>query len=278
MMIMLTAVVAYLAVAPKVSGAQLAALALAMLLGSASSSVFNHFWDRDIDRLMARTRNRPLATGPLTDHPERALWFAGALMVAGVGLAALALNWVAAAHLFLGIFFYGVVYTVWLKRRTWWNIVVGGAAGSFAVLAGAAAADPSVWLLPWLMAITLFLWTPSHFWALAILLKDDYAMAKVPMLPCLVGEARCSRAILVNTLLLVASVFLPVVLGQLGWAYGLLAGAFSARFLWQSCSLCRQPDRERARRVFLGSMVFLSGLFLAVLVDRHLPGLLGGGL
>ncbi|MCF8480570.1 MAG: heme o synthase [Rhodospirillum sp.] len=276
LMIMLTAVVAYLAVTPHVSGPQLAALALAMLLGSASSSVFNHFWDRDIDRLMDRTKNRPLANGALVETPERALWFAAGLLVAGVGLAALALNWVAAGHLFLGIFFYGIVYTVWLKRRTWWNIVIGGAAGSFAVLAGAAAADPSAWLLPWLMATTLFLWTPSHFWALAILLKDDYAQAKVPMLPCLVGNARCSRAIMVNSLLLVVSVFVPAALGELGLLYTLVAGGFSARFLWQSWRLCKDPSRDQARRVFLGSMVFLSGLFLAVLVDRHLPGLLNG--
>ncbi len=272
MMIMLTALVTYLAIAPQINGIQALALALAMLLGSASSSVFNHVYDRDIDRLMARTARRPMASG-LIEKPQGMLLFAAALLISGVGLAAAALNWVAAAHLFLGAFVYGIVYTVWLKRRTWWNIVIGGAAGSFAVLAGAAAADPGVWLLPMLMAVILFLWTPSHFWALAILLKDDYAAAKVPMLPCLVGEARCARAIMVNTLLLIAAVMVPVAVGALGWIYAAVAGLASLRFLQQNCRLLKSPNRTEARKVFLGSMIYLLGIFIAVLLDRHLPGL-----
>lgn len=268
--IALTAMVGYAAVAETVSAAQLGLLALAMLLGSASSSIFNHFYDRDIDRLMTRTARRPLASGAMA-NPYGALALAGALLVAGLSLAGGAFNWAVAAHLFLGAFVYGIVYTVWLKRRTWLNIVIGGAAGSFAVLAGAAAVDPTIWLLPTLMAITLFLWTPSHFWALAILLKDDYARAGVPMLPVLVGERRCARWIMANSVLLVGSAALPWLMGELGLLYGLVSAAFGAHFLWLSWKLLKSPDRAMARRTFFGSMQYLMGVFLAVVLDKHLP-------
>lgn len=271
-MIALTAMVGYAAVAEDISAGPLLVLGLAMLLGSASSSVFNHFYDRDIDRLMVRTQKRPLASGAMR-NPAAALWLAGVLLVAGLWLAAGSFNWAVAVHLFLGAFVYGVVYTVWLKRRTWLNIVIGGAAGSFAILAGAAAVDPNIWLLPTLMAVTLFLWTPSHFWALAILLKDDYARAGVPMLPVLVGEARCARWILVNTVALVASAALPWVLGELGWLYGVLATAAGLRFLWLNVRLCRDPGPAMARRTFLGSMQYLGAVFLAVVLDKHLPAI-----
>lgn len=269
MMIALTAVMGYVAIADKVEPAELALLALAMLLGSASSSVFNHFYDRDIDALMTRTARRPLASGALAD-PRRVLWLAAALLALGLALSLYSFNAVVALHLFLGAFFYAVVYTVWLKRRTWLNIVIGGAAGSFAVLAGGAAVDPSRWLLPALLALTLFLWTPSHFWALAILLKDDYRRARIPMLPVLVGDRRCARYILVNSLALVASSLLPWALGQLGAVYGAGAVATGGYFLWTNWRLLRDPSRPPARKAFFGSMIYLVGLFLAVLLDVHL--------
>lgn len=272
MMIAMTAMVGYAAVAEEVSALHLVVLGLAMLLGSASSSVFNHYYDRDIDRLMARTAKRPLASGAMS-HPAGALALAGGLLIAGLWLAGGAFNWAVAAHLFLGAFVYGIVYTVWLKRRTWLNIVIGGAAGSFAILAGGAAVDPSIWLLPTLMAVTLFLWTPSHFWALAILLKDDYAKAGVPMLPVLVGEKRCACWILVNSVLLVGSSLLPWVLGELGVVYGALAAVAGARFLYLNVKLWRDPSRALARKTFLGSMTYLMGLFVAVIVDKHVVGL-----
>ncbi len=268
-MIALMAVMGYLAVAETVRLDQMAALALAMLLGSAASSVFNHYYDRDIDQLMVRTARRPLASGML-EEPRQVLWLAAVLLVLGLALALAAFNPVVALHLFLGAFFYAVVYTVWLKRRTWLNIVIGGAAGSFAVLAGGAAVDPGQWLLPTLLAVTLFLWTPSHFWSLAILLKDDYARARVPMLPCLVGEGRAAWAILGNTVLLVASSLLPWAVGELGWVYGTGAALLGARFLWINWLMVLTPSRDLARRNFLGSMTYLAGLFVAVLVDVHL--------
>ena len=266
LMVALMAVMGYVAVAPKVNAGALGLLALAMLLGSASSSVFNHFYDRDIDRLMARTSRRPLATGANT-HPARVLWFAGFLLVAGCGLAMLYFNFVVALHLFLGAFFYAIVYTVWLKRRTWINIVIGGAAGSFAVLAGGAAVNPAQWLLPFLLSVTLFLWTPSHFWALAILLKDDYQKANVPMLPVVKGVPATARYIFINTVLLVASTFLPLAFGELGLVYGVGAAALGAWFTWDCWRLLKNPERLVARRVFFDSMIYLVGLFVAVLVD-----------
>lgn len=270
-MIALTAVMGYVAVAPTVKPVHLLLLAVAMLLGSAASSIFNHYYDRDIDRLMARTAGRPLASGLIAD-PAQVLWLAAALLAAGLGLALAAFNALAALHLFLGAFVYAVVYTVWLKRRTWANIVIGGAAGSFAVLAGGAAADPQQWLLPTLLAVTLFLWTPSHFWSLALLLKEDYARARVPMLPCLVGERRTAIAILLNSVLLVAASLSPVAAGEFGPVYGVLAAALGARFLWSNWQLLRQPGPVWARKNFLGSMSYLGGLFIAVVADKLFLG------
>jgi protoheme IX farnesyltransferase len=266
-LIALSAMAGYAAVAPKVDGWQLLILFVAMLLGSSGSAVFNQYYDRDLDRLMPRTAGRPLAAGTLGE--ESALWFAGILLVTGCVIALLAFNWVVAIHLFSGAFVYGIVYTVWLKRRHWTNIIIGGAAGSFAVLAGAAAFDASQWLLPTLMAITLFLWTPSHFWSLAILIKDDYAKAGVPMLPVVAGDAVTSKWILANTIALVISALLPTVFGQLGVLYAVVSTLFGARFLWLNWKLVQDPSRDLARRNFLFSMQYLAGVFLAVVVDKH---------
>ena len=269
-LIALSAMAGYAAVAIHVDARQLGVLFVAMLLGSSGSAVFNQFYDRDIDGLMPRTARRPLVNGSVADV-RNALVFAGVLLVAGCALALLAFNWVVAAHLFLGAFVYGIVYTVWLKRRHWTNIIIGGAAGSFAVLGGAAAVDPNLWLLPALMAITLFLWTPSHFWSLAILIKDDYAKAGVPMLPVVAGDAVCAKWILANTVALVGSALLPVAFGELGWLYGVVSTAFGLRFLWLNVKLVQDPSAVWARRNFLFSMQYLAGVFLAVVLDRHVP-------
>ncbi len=144
---------------------QSAGLALAVLGASGAAGAFNHYYERDIDRLMHRTRARPFASGALRASPW---WLVGflALLTASLALAALTTNVVAALFVFLGAFTYGIVYTVWLKRRSTWNIVVGGLAGSFAVLAGAAAVDPMPQVFPMVLAVVLFLWTPPHFWSL----------------------------------------------------------------------------------------------------------------
>lgn len=275
-LIAVTAVAGYAALAKTVDPVQVALLFVTMLLGSFGSAVLNQYYDRDIDRLMPRTATRPLAAGTFGD-PSRALWFAAALLAAGTAIAVTAFNWLVATHLVLGASVYGVVYTVWLKRRHWTNIIIGGAAGSFAILAGAAAVDPTKWLLPWLMAVTLFLWTPSHFWALAILIKDDYAKAGVPMLPVVKGDAACARWIFGNTLALVISAALPWLFGELGAVYGVLSLLFGLRFIQLNVELVRDPSRMNARRNFLFSMQYLAGVFLAIVIDRHVdwPALIG---
>ena len=240
-------------------------LALAVLVASASAGAFNQVYEAEADRLMARTRGRAFASGALTPSP---LWLAviGALLVVAVGATALVVNPLAALFIFLGAFFYGMVYTVWLKRRTWANIVVGGLSGSFAVLAGAAAVDPALGALPLLLALVLFLWTPPHFWSLAIACRDDYAAAGVPMLPVVVGVPRAARIVHANATVLVAVSLLPVFFGAgpVVLAGALLGGAY---FLRKTYALARAPSRATAMASFFASMVQLSALLAAVAVD-----------
>ncbi|MBF0110549.1 MAG: protoheme IX farnesyltransferase [Magnetococcales bacterium] len=268
-MIALTAVVAYLAMTKDVRWDHILLLIVVMLLGSSSSAVFNHWYDRDIDRRMERTAKRPLASGALS-HPSHALWLAGILLVLGVVLAVWWFNSVVGLHLFLGAFFYGVVYTVWLKRRSWMNIVLGGLAGSFAVLAGAASVNPELCALPLSLAVVLFFWTPSHFWSLAIFLREDYRKVGVPMLPVVVGEKKTALFIFGNTLLLVLASVMVWHFSTLGWVY--LTGAILAGllFLMGNWSLIRTPTREMGWRNFIGSMRYLGILFLAIVLDVHL--------
>ncbi|MBI2239506.1 MAG: protoheme IX farnesyltransferase [Magnetospirillum gryphiswaldense] len=262
-----TAATGYAAMVEKVDPLSMALLVLAMLLGSGGSAVFNHLYDRDIDAVMKRTRNRPLVVGSISNTD--ALLLSAGLTIAGLSTAVMTLNWVVAAHLFLGIFVYAIVYTVWLKRRTWWNIVFGGAAGSFALLAGAALGEPAQWLLPALLAITLFLWTPSHFWALAILLADDYRAAGVPMLPVVVGEKRTSLWILANSVTLVGSSLLPWGLGLLGPLYGWGAVGLGTVLLGLNLKLVASPSRRWAGWNFAWSIPYLLGLLCIIALDKH---------
>ncbi|MBF0124705.1 MAG: protoheme IX farnesyltransferase [Magnetococcales bacterium] len=268
-MIALTAVVAYLAMAEQVGVWHTIGLIVVMLLGASSSAVFNHYYDRDIDRRMTRTSQRPLARDLLV-MPQRVLWLAAALLLSGLSLALWFFNPVVAVHLFLGAFFYGVVYTVWLKRRSWLNIVLGGLAGSFAVLAGAASVRPELCALPLLLALVLFFWTPSHFWSLAIYLKEEYAKVGVPMLPVLVGEQRAARYIFANTLLLVASSLLPWFFGELGALYAVGAVGAGGLFLFGNWRMIQEPTREMGWKNFTGSMRYLGILFLAIVLDSRL--------
>ena len=265
------AAVAGLAVTPGVlQGWQVAVLTLAVLVSSAAAGAFNQYAERDLDARMARTRNRPFVSGALV-HGPLWLWVIGAMTAASVLAAGIAANWLAAFYVFMGAFTYGVVYTVWLKRRTWLNIVVGGLAGSFAVLAGAAAVTPtlspaSIWL-----AVALFLWTPPHFWSLAIVYREDYAGAGVPMLPVVVGDARCARIILGSALVLVASTLMPALHG-LGWIYLAAAVAGGAYFISTCVALVRDPGRRAARASFRASLVQLSLVLFGAIADTALRG------
>jgi protoheme IX farnesyltransferase len=247
---------------------QAAVLVLAVLVSSAAAGAFNQYVERDLDVRMARTRNRPFVTGALPHSPAW-LWLIGAMIVAAVLAATLATNPVAALYVFLGAFTYGVVYTVWLKRRTWWNIVIGGLAGSFAVLAGAAAVNPVPGPEALALAVVLFLWTPPHFWSLAIACRDDYAAAGVPMLPVVVGDERAARAIFTGAALLVAASLVPAAFGM-GWIYlaaALLGGAW---FLLKCRSLLERPGRETARASFRASLAQLGAVLLGAVIDSML--------
>ncbi|MEN8107265.1 MAG: heme o synthase [Pseudomonadota bacterium] len=267
--IMLTAL-AGIAVAPGPAPEpwQIAVLALAVLLSSASAGAFNMYMERDLDARMQRTRNRPFVTGQFTAN---GYWLTGIalLLAVSIAAAALATNAVAALYVFLGAFVYGVVYTVWLKRRTWMNIVVGGLAGSFAILAGAAAVDPGLAPAPVILAVVLFLWTPPHFWSLAFKYKDEYAAAGVPMLPVVVNEATAARIILAHTILLVGLSLLPVMYG-LGWIYLLGAAIGGGWFVWTSIGLVRSPSAQTAMINFHASLLQLSLLLVAAILDAWL--------
>ena len=269
MLIMLTAI-GGLAIVPdgSVTVLQALVLALSVFVASASAGAFNQFVEADSDRLMSRTRSRAFASGAL---PRSKAWLAVivGLLVAAVAAAAWWVNVVAASFVLLGALTYAVVYTLGLKRRTAWNIVVGGLAGSFAVLAGAAAVNPQIGPQALMLALVLFLWTPPHFWSLAIASEAQYAAAGVPMLPVVVGTARAARIVHANTMVLVAASLLPLAFGA-GWAY--LAGALigGVHFLRKTQALVRSPQRSTAMAAFFASMVQLSALIGGVLIDAAL--------
>jgi protoheme IX farnesyltransferase len=260
-----------LAVAPGAApaGWRVALLALAVVVSSAAAGAFNQYVERDLDVRMSRTRHRPFVTGRLV-HSRRWIAIIALMCAASVALAALVANSMAALYTFSGAFVYGVVYTVWLKRRTPMNIVVGGLAGSFAVLAGAAAVTPDgVGAVPLWLAVVLFLWTPPHFWSLAIACRADYEAAGVPMLPAVVGDARAARAVLTGTILLVSASLVPAMTG-LSWLYAITAAASGAYFLWTSIALVRNPCRRTAMVNFHASLVQLTLLLSAAIADAVL--------
>jgi len=247
-------------------------LAISVLLAAGSAGAFNQYYETDIDARMRRTSDRPFVTGALAHNPLWLLVMAVMLLIA-VGAAGLLLNGMAALYIFLGAFFYAVVYTVWLKRRTSMNIVIGGASGSFAVLAGAAVVDPQLGPVPILLAIVLFLWTPPHFWSLAIAKHKDYEAVGVPMLPVMVGNEIAATVVLGSTLSLVGASILPFFFG-LGWLY--LAGALSGGgyFIYRSLLLVQDPSVKNGMRSFFASLVQLIVLLLFAVLDAQLAGLI----
>lgn len=265
------------AVAPGAGeGTAIATMAIAVLVASAAAGAFNQYVEADLDRRMDRTKRRAFVTGRLAHHRG---W--PALIAAMVGAATVAAAWMAnpacALYTFLGAFFYAVVYTVWLKRRTWMNIVIGGLAGSFAVLAGAASISPQAAIapLPLAFAWILFLWTPPHFWSLAIACREDYAAAGVPMLPVVAGDARAARIVFAAAGLLVASSLAPLAF-DMGLIYGTgaaVGGALFLRATWRLARLAaadtpRATVRSAARSSFHASLVQLTLLLVAAIADR----------
>jgi protoheme IX farnesyltransferase len=249
---------------------QIFLLGMATLVASSVAGAFNQLYERDLDARMKRTRKRAFVTGKLTANTYWLTALAG-LLIASIVVAAVATNVEAAAYIFLGAFTYGVVYTVWLKTRTWMNIVIGGLAGSFAVMAGAAATGATLAPAPMILAVVLFLWTPPHFWALAFACKEDYRAAGVPMLPVITSEALSTGTILAHAVVLVALSLAPVYYGM-GWIYFVGALAGGVFFVWASLKLFLQPSVARAWRTFAASIVQLGLLLTAAILDNVLLG------
>jgi protoheme IX farnesyltransferase len=269
----LAAVLGYLATLPAAPGAgpalpALAVLFVATVIAAGGAGALNHFLDRDLDARMPRTARRPLPSGRIR-HAWHVVLLGLGLVALGVSLAFWRLHPLVALHVFLGAFTYVVVYTVWLKRRSWLNVVIGGLAGSFAVLAGGSAARPELCLPPVLFALVLFFWSPSHFWSLAIAYKQDYAGARIPMLPVVKGDAGAVRGILLNTVGLLVASLLPFALGILGWVYLTLGVVIGGGVLVtrQWALRARPTDRSLALRSFHASNLFLLLLFLGVALD-----------
>lgn len=255
---------------PAPDSLEIAVLIVAMLVAAASAGAFNQYYETDLDARMLRTANRPFVTGAFVKGGH---WLAviGGMLALSVLLALYVLNGAAALHIFLGAFFYAIVYTVWLKRRTWLNIVIGGASGSFAVLAGAAVVDPVPGPIPVCLALAMFFWTPSHFWSLAIAQRDEYASAGVPMLPVIVGNKSASRIVLANTLVLVGCSLLPAMFG-LGWIFLLGAVAGGGYFIYCNLQMLKEPTRATGIRSFLASLLQLGLLLMAIVLDVSILG------
>lgn len=260
-----------LAAAPTALHPVLAAVAiLCIALGAGAAGAINMWYERDIDALMARTCDRPLPAGRM--EPGAALGF-GVLLAAGsVSVMALAVNWTAAALLAATIAFYVFVYTVWLKRRTHWNVVIGGVAGALPPAVGWAAASGEVGAGAVALFALIFVWTPPHSWALALCRQDEYRSAGIPMLPVAAGAAETRRRIFLYALFLVPVSFGPCLAGIAGAAYAAVAAALGAAFLVLAWRLRRGGGGERAQALFGFSIVYLAVLFAAVLAERFAGG------
>jgi heme o synthase len=246
---------------------------LCIALGAGAAAALNMWYEADIDALMKRTANRPLPAGRM--DRQSALHFGVGLACFSVLLMELATNLVAAAALAASILFYVFVYTIWLKRRTPQNIVIGGAAGAFPPVIGWAAATGHVGLLPMLLFLLIFLWTPPHFWALSLFVRSDYAAAGVPMLPVVAGTKATRRQILLYSLPMAAAAVALWPLGLAGPFYGIVAGGFSLVFVGIAGQVWLSRETEPAamkaeKRLFAFSILYLFGLFGALVADRLL--------
>ncbi len=235
-------------------------------LSAGGAGAINHAVDRDIDRTMARTATRPVASGRIS--PTAAISFGVLLGVASFALLSLAVNPLAAALSLSGLLGYVFVYTLWLKRSTPQNIVIGGAAGAVPPLVAWAAVTGGLSGTAFYLFAIVFFWTPPHFWALSLLMKDEYAKAGVPMLPVVRGEAETRRQILLYTILLYAVTQLPFCAGAFGIEYLIVSMALGAAFIYCAVRLLRSADRLWALRTYLFSLAYLALLFLAMPLDR----------
>ncbi len=234
-------------------------------LAAGGANAINQWFDRDIDARMRRTSNRPIVDGRI--GAAHALTYALTISVASALILGIGVNWLAAGLAMLGLVLYVFLYTLWLKRTTTQNIVIGGAAGAVPPLVGWAAVQGSIGLGALILFAIVFYWTPPHFWALALLLKKDYAEAGVPMLPVVRGVEETARQVLLWTVVLVGVTLLPVAAGVSGGLYFASALVLGGLFLASAWRLARQPDERRARSTFSYSMLYLALLFAALAID-----------
>lgn len=248
---------------------------LCIAIGAGASGALNMWYDADIDAVMSRTANRPIPAGRI--ERDHALALGLVLSVFSVCLLGLATNWLAAGLLAFTIFFYAVIYTVWLKRSTPQNIVIGGAAGAFPPMIGWAAVTGAVSIESCLLFLIIFLWTPPHFWALALYKQGDYGRAGIPMLPNVAGERATKVQILLYSVVLVATTLVPPAIGFGGVIYTAVATVTGASFIWLALKLFRAagdlPTRKAGRTLFTYSLSYLFLIFLAFIVDHVARGL-----
>ena len=251
-------------VGPELDNFGLIHIIIAGALASAGSSALNHYYDRDIDPLMQRTSTRPIPSGRI--KPNQVLAYGLVVSIISVVYGALALNYVSAFFIALGIFFYVIIYTAWLKRLNSSNIVIGGFAGSAAAMAGWSAATGSMDILGLLVGFLVFVWTPSHFWCLAMKMKDEYSEAKVPMLPVLIGMEKTSKYILVNTLILLPYSLMLYAFGM-GIVYTVIAAIAGGLMMVYHYKLTKIPTSDFAWKAYKVTAPYLTIIFLAVALD-----------
>ena len=257
-------------VGPELDNLGLLHIIVAGTLASAGSSALNHYYDRDIDLKMKRTSQRPIPSGRIT--ASQVLIYGVALSCISVIYGYFALNAITAFFIALGIFSYVIIYTAWLKRLNSSNIVIGGIAGSAAAWAGWSAATGSMDLLGFLIGFLVFVWTPSHFWCLAMKIRDDYAQAKVPMLPVVIGMQKTSKYILANTLILIPYSLMISAFGM-GLIYTIIAAASGGLMLAYHFKLTKNPTSEFAWKAYKVTAPYLTIIFVAVALDAafHIP-------
>ncbi|WP_417417653.1 heme o synthase [Hoeflea sp.] len=249
---------------------------LSIAVGGGASGALNMWYDADIDVMMGRTAKRPIPAGRVS--AETTLAFGLFLSVFSVATLGLMVNWLSAGLLAFTIFFYAVVYTMWLKRSTPQNIVIGGAAGAFPPIIGWACVTNSISLESIALFAIIFLWTPAHFWALALFKSEDYSRAGIPMLPNVAGERATKNQIVLYAVLTAISGVVPTIMGFAGLAYGVVAAILGAAFIWYSVQVWRMPDGDQkmvpAKKMFAYSLLYLFVIFTALLVDALAPKLM----
>ena len=249
---------------------------LAIAVGAGASGALNQWYEADIDAIMSRTKNRPIPAGKLT--AGEALSFGLILSLLSVMTLGLFANWLAGALLAFTIFYYAVFYTMWLKRATPQNIVIGGAAGAFPPIIGWAAVTGTVTIESIVLFLIIFLWTPPHFWALALFKAKDYGAVGIPMMPNVVGEQSTKNQIFAYSLVVAPVGVLPFVLGFAGMAYGLMSSILGAMFIWHAFKVWRMPESDRvmvpAKKLFGFSILYLFAVFAILLAEKLVTDLM----